>query len=158
MKKLSLRKIIFLTVIIALILFFGYLRDFIFIHTNREIGIQYYKMANDDLPTSLRWMKNFNYLQLIKFKWLFTFLFSGIFLLITLLVTKLLFDKKNFLKISLYAYIAVFSIALVFTGCGYLIPIFRENGYELSRYFMHIAQSPLIMMVLIPAFKLSEKK
>ncbi|HVA98036.1 MAG TPA: hypothetical protein VNG53_04000 [Bacteroidia bacterium] len=129
-----------------------------FIHINREIGIQYYKMANDDIPASIAWMKNFNYIQLEKFKWFFTFLFSSIYLLLTILVTNILFAKKSFLKLCIYVYIALFAVAFVFMGFGYLFHSFNLKGYDLSRSLMHIAQSPFVMMVLIPAFKLSDKK
>jgi len=140
MNKLSTRKIFFLLLLISIIIFFGYLRDFMFIHINREIGIQYYKMANDDIPASIAWMKNFNYIQLEKFKWFFTFLFSSIYLLLTILVTNILFAKKSFLKLCIYVYIALFAVAFVFMGFGYLFHSFNLKGYDLSRSLMHIAQ------------------
>jgi fumarate reductase subunit D len=33
-----------------------------------------------------------------------------------------------------------------------------ENMYEFARYFMGMAQSPLILMILFPLFKLAEKE
>jgi hypothetical protein len=41
---------------------------------------------------------------------------------------------------------------------GLVLSQFSGKMYEFARYFMGIAQSPLVLMILIPVFKISKKE
>ena len=60
------------------------------------------------------------------------------------------------MTIGLYAFVTV--IAGMFMITGYVIEGISEKMYEFARYLMGMAQSPIILMILIPAFKLSEQE
>jgi hypothetical protein len=142
--------------IIALLLLVGYSRDFIFKSINALIK------ANDSemdyfLHPSLTWLTTFSNATLIKIKWIFTILFSLVFLLIGILALKFLFKNKNYSLILILAYSLLFSLSAVLFGLGVLFKNSSIEFYEAARYFMGMLQSPLIIMILIPLFILYKK-
>ena len=65
---------------------------------------------------------------------------------------------KKYIRITFAVYIAIILISALFIGFGLLFKNSSETMYEFARYLMGMAQSPIILMVLIPALKLSEKE
>lgn len=153
----SLKKYILLALIISLLLFFGYYRDFVFKNINGLLKAWDYNLTYN-LPPSLQFFENYDYDTLLNIKWLLTLLFSLIYLLIALKTIRLLFENKKYTRITLAAYIAVITVSALFIATGLIFKSTSETMYEFARYLMGMAQSPVILMVLIPAFKLSEKE
>ena len=70
----------------------------------------------------------------------------------------MLFGNRNFFKITIWSYVAILLVSGILITIGYVFKGTTEKTYEFARYLMGLAQSPLILMILIPAFKLSEKE
>lgn len=152
-KKVWLQIIFIAIVAIAL----GYLRDRIFKTINSllrawDLDQDYF------LPPFLNFLENYQYETLVNLKWILTLLFSILYLAISLLTIKLLFRNRTFFKITIWSYVALLFISGLLIIIGYVFKGSSEKTYEFARSLMGLAQSPLILMILIPAFKLSEKE
>ncbi|CAN5519616.1 hypothetical protein BH10BAC1_BH10BAC1_12520 [soil metagenome] len=135
----------------------GYLRDSIFKSMNAllrawDLNQDYY------LPRFLSFMENYEYETIVNLKWVLTVLFSILYLLFALIAIKLVFNNRNYLKITFYTYIGIIILSGIFISIGFIAKGSAEKMYEFARYLMGFAQSPIVLMVLIPAFKLSEKE
>ena len=61
----------------------------------------------------------------------------------------------KFIRWTIFSYIAVVAVSGISYGMGILFHD-GENGYIFSRFFMGLIQSPFLLILLIPAFKLAE--
>lgn len=131
----------------------GMWRDHLFISTNNSI---YYAMetpASDPLTAvSLA----FTLTALMGLKWFMTFAFTAAFLSISGLSVYILFRNKKLIYWVIYVFTAVMGVAFVFYTAGHLVG-YPDEGYQLARRFMGFAQSPVLLLILIPAFSLLKK-
>lgn len=120
----------YLLLIVFAIIVFGFIREIIFIYLNEEIS---------------RGTAN-----LILYKWILSLIFSALFFSFTFLSLRLLFNDSH-IKLTGVCYTCVLVVSAAFYFIG---------SKNISVLFMHIAQSPIILMVLIPSIHLlkSEKK
>jgi hypothetical protein len=153
----SLKKVIQLIFIAISLIFFGYLRDFIFKKINALLQAWDHDM-DYDMPNPLIFLTNWEYDSVKNFKWILTLIFWGIYLLITLITVKILFRKNSFIKITSGVFIGILLISGLFMLAGFLINSTSEKMYEFARYLMGMAQSPIILMILIPLFGLFKKE
>jgi hypothetical protein len=130
-------KKILIGVLIITTIVLGFFRDYIFISINRSI------------ESGVGW-------NLPVLKWILTSLFSLLYLLLSGLFLYLLFNSKKYIKIAIVLYVVLFCISIVATLFGYLLSSF-ENTYRFIRTVMGVAQSPIVMMVLIAACCLENK-
>lgn len=152
--KNSVKKYLLLLLILCIILFLGYYRDFVFVTINAILQAKDYE-AQYTPPASLQFLDQFPYGTLMNLKWLLTLLFSIVYLLVALVTLRVLFNKKRYNRITIGVYAVVMLISGMFMLTGYLFQGSSAKMYEFSRYLMGMAQSPVILMILIPAFKLS---
>lgn len=150
------RNIALLILTIAVILS-GYLRDSIFKSMNAllrawDLDQDYY------LPRFLSFLENYEYNTIVNLKWVLTLLFSFLYLLFSVIAVKLIFDNRKYLKITFFTYIGIIIFSGLFILLGYIFNGTSEKMYEFARYLMGMAQSPVLLMILIPAFILSEKE
>jgi hypothetical protein len=115
----------------------GFFRDYIFISINRSIE----SGVGGNLPV---------------LKWILTFLFSLLYLLLSGLFLYLLFNSKKYITIAIVLYGVLFCISIIVALFGYFLSSF-ENTYHFIRTVMGVAQSPIVMMVLIAACYLDGK-
>ncbi len=155
--KHSLKKYLLLAFVIGCLVFLGFYRDFFFKTMNSILQSRDYE-AQYTIPASLKFLDAFDYNTLVLFKWLFTVGFSCIYLGVALLAIKAIFDKKKYSHITIGLYIFITLISGIFIFTGYLATGIGDKMYEFARYLMGMAQSPIVLMILIPAFKLSEKE
>ena len=102
-------------------------------------------------------LKKLDYTQLTQLKWILTVLFYLIYFGITYLLISAIFKNKTYNLITIASHLVFFLIAGIF----YLVGVFTGKGlegYTLSREFMGILQSPLLLMILIPTFILSDRQ
>lgn len=135
------RKIL-IGLLILVILAAGYGREIVFVKTNaliQQIDARY-SIEGD-------WSRS----SLMTFKWVMTFMFSGFYLGISMALVWLLFKSKTFVQITVLFYAIFFLISLLFFGSGYLFTD-PETAYSMSRSIMGMVQSPVMIMLLIPAF------
>ena len=155
--KASLRKYSMLLFIILLILTLGYYRDFIFkginaILQSKELNASYTPAA------SLQFLQTYTISQLLKLKWGLTLLFSLIYLGITLFTIHLIFNNPKFNRVTIGTYLVIGLLSGFFMATGFVFTGLSDKMYDFSRYLMGMAQSPIILMILIPAFKLSAQE
>ena len=152
--KTSIGKYMILSVIIILILFLGYYRDFIFKGINAILQAKDLQ-ASYTPAVSLQFLQHYSYPSLLKIKWGLTLLFSLTYLGIALYSVHLIFRNPKFNRITIATYLVVGLISGLFMATGVVFQGVSDKMYEFSRYLMGMAQSPIILMILIPAFKLS---
>ena len=150
----KLNNFLFYFLLILSLIFFGYLRDYLFVNINFQLAKLYYKDYIYTLPENLSFLQIFSYNQLFYGKWILTIVFMLIYFLITCAFIKKIFTEKKYIKWTAYSFLTILFISFLFYSYGILFHDY-DNGYTLSRVFMGMVQSPLVLMILIPAFKLS---
>ena len=145
---MSLNKKICIPTLILILIFLGFVRDFVFVQTNI---IMYNKWSNSDYPFHpfMNWINQFDYWFLYRSKWFLTLFFITLYLGISYLLTKMIFNHRQITKIL----ILLFSILIFLSGLSFLLGwIFNnlEEGYAFSRMFVGIIQSPVPVMLIIP--------
>ena len=126
------RKVLIAALIITAVAL-GFLRDHIFVSINHSI-----ESGNDAGG------------KLSMLKWILTILFSGLYLLHTVAMLYVLFRSKKYIRISLFCYSFLFSVSFLAGAGGYFISSF-EMVYPFIRMLMGVAQSPVVLMILVPA-------
>ena len=151
------KKIIHITLILISIVFFSFYRDFLFKSINALLQAWDYDM---DYPihTTLSFLKKYEYSTVYNFKWFLTLFFSGIFLFVLIWTIKVLFNNKRYRTVAILSYLIITILSALFMSVGYFFTDSAEKMYEASRFLMGMAQSPIILMILIPIFLLSEKE
>ncbi len=145
-------------IVLALIaVLLGYLRDSIFKTINALLRA--WDLSQDFyLPNYLTFLENFEYNTLVNLKWALTLFFSILYLFLSIFAIKWLFNNKKQVNITIFTYLAIIFLSGLFISIGLLWHASSDKMYEFARYLMGMAQSPIILMLLIPAFKLAEKE
>lgn len=151
------KKIIHITLILISIVFFSFYRDFVFKSINALLQAWDYDMDYPIHPT-LSFLKKYEYSTVYNFKWFLTLFFSGIFLFLLIWTIKVLFNNKRYRTVAILSYLIITILSALFMFVGYIFTDLAEKMYEASRFLMGMAQSPIILMILIPLFLLSEKE
>ncbi len=147
--------------VVAMILL-GAFRDFLFVNVNFQLQYLWkVQVLSDSLAVGrahslFDFLKSYDYYTVYYTKFALTLVFAFLYWLNTILVVKLVFGDKKFLKYTTYVFAIVVLISLVLYGGGYLFGVPYE-GYNLANRFMKLIQSPLILMVLVPIFLLIKK-
>lgn len=129
------------------IIILGFYREFVFVNINEQLFALWY----EEESRASKWIPfihSVDYYPLYYAKWVLTVLFAGLFYWVTGLILRLIF-QKSFWKVLLAIYSVLFIGAGLALGIGYLIDAF-ERSYIIARFLMGIAQSPLILMIMIP--------
>lgn len=134
------KKSLFIVLLVIATVMLGFLRDHIFVSINHIIEI-----GND---TS-------GHLQILK--WILTVFCSILYLGITGAFLFLLFHSRKYVWIAIGVYILIFAVAFFIGGIGFIIVSFG-NVYPLVRALLGIAQSPVVMMILIPSCYINEQR
>lgn len=152
--KRSPKKYIFLLLIVCILLLLGYYRDFVFRTINTLLQAKDYDAVFTSPPT-LQFLDHYTYPGLIRMKWALTLLFTLVYWGISLFAIKIVFDEKKYNRIAIGVYAVILLIAGLLMLAGYVFDALSGSMYEPARYLMDLLQSPVILMILIPAFKLS---
>ena len=145
-------RIIIALIVIALIAA-GFIRDFIFVRINWQLGYLN-SIGNEDSRFPLQeFLSSFSYDQLYIGKWILTGIFTILYFVMTCVLVHLIFNNRTHLRITLYSYGLLLLTAVISYGLGWALGEVQK-GYEFARIFMHLSQSPVIVMVLIPALML----
>lgn len=138
--------------IVILMFFIGIKRELILVSLNKSLldlasqQVQGHHNANESFISS-------PYFKLYFFKWFLTIAFTGIYLFFGCLSIYILFRKKAYIYWTILFFSSVFCLAFIFIFIGYLVNDYAM-GYLFARKLMGLAQSPALLMILIPAFKL----
>lgn len=135
------------TVFLFLICFaIGYARETIFLVINTVIH-DYPVLNNTSYLTPPEFLYNIDPQQLMSAKWILTFIFSIIFMSITLLIINFYFKSKTFNKITLIINFTLFVFALIISLIGISTNHFDEF-YPISRFIAGLLQSPLLTFAI----------
>ena len=135
----------------------GFIRDSVFKSINAllrawDLDQDYF------LPKYFSFLENYEYADLVNIKWLLTLFFSILYLFLSIFTLKLLFNDKRHIKVAIYTYTGIIGLSSIFILIGLIWPSQSEKMYEFARFLMGMAQSTIILMLLIPALKLSSEK
>jgi hypothetical protein len=150
---MNLKKAVLLVLLIAVFLTCGFFRDYVFLNVNEEMRVTYYHSTDSTLAPGMKFLESYSYSQMYYIKWALTFLFSFLFMLLTMAFVRLFFPERKYLVWTLFTYLALVAFAALFWFGGFLAND-SEKGYIFSRFLMGMAQSPVVLMVLIPSFRL----
>ena len=137
-------KYIKLTFGVIILFSVGFLRDFVFIKLNNKLGT-----PMGTLPFSLYAFDNPYYIL----KWVLTQAFCDVYLLIACFIIYTIYKNKKYVKITIAFYVSFMAISLISLGIGHLLNN-DAMGYRFARDLMGLVQSPALVMIMIPAFKL----
>ena len=127
----------------------GYIREFLFVNINEQLSFLWYGHETSNMSPTLSFLNGFDYWTIYYLKWALTGLFSIIYLIETSLALKHLFNSF-YARETVFLYLILISISTILF-VGYSIFHKADDGYLLSRFFMGLAQSPVPLMILIPA-------
>jgi len=134
------RKKIFVIALLIAAILLGFLREYIFVSINHVIESG--GNANGNLSI---------------LKWVLTFLFTLLYFALTCGFLFMLFREKKHIRLAVFVYAVLVGVSFIAAVTGFLIASF-DSVYPFIRTVMGIAQSPIVMMVLIPACLLNEAK
>ena len=144
---MSLRRRTQIILALAGVVALGFLREFLFVNINAHLFALWYdepSEATDLIP----FMKSMEYYPLYYSKWVLTVAFSALFYGMTWLTLKVIF-KRSFAKELLAIYGALYLLAGIAMGIGVLYHK-TDDSYIIARFLMGIAQSPLLLMIMVP--------
>jgi VIT1/CCC1 family predicted Fe2+/Mn2+ transporter len=149
-------KILLLVLLGLVFLASGFFRDFVFLNVNEQTRVTYYHTHDSTVNPVFSCLSAWSYNRLYFLKWVLTFLFSFLFMALTMVFMRLVFIGKKYLRLVALSYAALILLAGLFFLTGWLAG-HSEKSYIIARFLMGIAQGPIVLMVLLPAFKLYER-
>lgn len=129
----------------------GFFREFVFLNVNEQMRVSYYHATDSQVAPSMQFLSSFSYSALYYGKWPLTLLFTAIFAAIAAYIIRFLFRDRTFVRITLWAYAAVFFTGFLFYAAGYLVG-WQERFYVIARFLAGIVETPALLIVLIPTF------
>jgi hypothetical protein len=138
----------------------GVWREFFFIMINNFMTIKYYGQPSKiPIPDYMMFINNLDYTTLYYSKYPLTVLSFLIFYGLSYWCLKSLTKDKNLLKWLTYSYLLLLLLSTVSMLWAYFVKVrLQDDEYTFSRWLMGIAQSPLVVLFLLAASKLLEKK
>lgn len=151
-------KIVAGILLLVVIVWLGFLRDYIFININYIIDHLYYNSEVIHYHSFYSFLEPLDVSGLVTLKWMLTLVFTVVNLLLSVIILNQMFKNPEMpLKLLYVSYLAIFMISGLFYIAGKLGG-FSELGYTLSRRFMGALQSPVPLMVTAAAHMLFAKK
>jgi hypothetical protein len=153
--------ILFFGIVIVVIIVLGFIREFVFINLNNQLAVAYYREFQNThyaypLPVSLGFLSSLSYSALSNLRWVFSAAFALLYFIITIIAIGRVYPGTRH-RVKIIA--AAFGLLIALAGIFYLYGMASgnwERAYPLSLTFSHLAQSPVVLMVLVPAFKLAQ--
>jgi hypothetical protein len=148
--------LIWIAIIFALV-FLSFYRDYFFRCINAMLMAWDYDM-DYPMPSHLSFFEQLDYNTVLNLKWFFTLLFAFLFYVISHFAINYQFSNKGFNRITLFVFVGLTVFSAIFIGVGFVSSALSERMYEFARFLMGLAQSPFVLMVMIPALMLVEKE
>ncbi len=145
-------KFIILIAILSFVIL-GFIRDSVFVQVNAYLG--FLRTGNQKylLVVNLGVLEYFTYYPLYYTKFILTFLFTLLYLGLSVLVIKTTYQNPQYTKITMLFYFVTFILSLLIYVSGYVFTDIYK-AYALSRYIMGVLQSPIACILLFFGFKL----
>lgn len=156
-------KIFALILLVSFLFYSDFIRDYVF--KNVQYQIHYLSLFSAEGTPMIEnhtdsWMEKLlegkSITELINLKWLFTLAFTFYFLLFSILIPFILYNKKRIITYALVLYGTIFFSALTIYGLRFIYSDYnwQENTYLISLSLMHFLQSSLPALLIVLAFKL----
>lgn len=155
--KISTKQWIQLGFVVILLGILGLSRQLLLININHQLSFLHYNMKVSYVAESMSFLKEYSHPTLMWSKWFLTVAYTLLYLGCTLLAMRILSFQKEYLKITVVLFAAVVVLSALLYG---VLSLFGESylGYRLARFCMGLVQSPIPLMILIPAFMLANQK
>ncbi len=138
--------------IVVLMFLIGIKRDWIFVSLNKILkSIVESQTIVKSFPEEILLSLFYNILFFVK--WYLTIFFSLVYLFFGSLSIYIIYRNKNYIYWMILFFGAVFMFSFIFILVGYLSGHY-SICYVFARRLMGLAQSPALLMILIPGFKL----
>ncbi len=147
-------KVILLGLLLIALSFF---REFVFLNINEQSRVTYYHTTDSHVSPLMSFLENFSYPVLYYSKWFLTLFFPLLFMYISCMIVKEVFKNKNYIRWTIFSYAGVVGLSILLFALGWLFN-FSEKGYTFARAIIGITESPVILMLLIPVFKIQDSK
>jgi hypothetical protein len=147
---MSTRKWLIAVLLSVIFIILGGAREIIFVNINEQIHFNEGRIAHYRVLEAFAFLKDYAVVELGNLKWGLTILFTAVYLVLSIVALRLVFDDKDAVRWLLVVYLGAFMLA----GASYMIGNWLgeyQLGYTLSRRFMGALQSPFILMLMIPA-------
>lgn len=134
----------------------GFTRDFLFENINFQLYKLWYGAEEYHLPPSLGFFENWDADSLYYLKFPLTIVTVLIFFGMAHFTVWYYFRERGYIWLNLAAH----SLFLLIGGLSYLYGVLFDdfnNGYHFSRLFLEFLQSPLLLMIILPACSLKGK-
>lgn len=146
----------FVAGIVVLFICTGFFREFVFLNWNEQMRVTYYHSPDPHVAPSMQWLGSFSYATLYWIKWPLTLLFSVVFGLYTLLAVHLSFANRQYTRITLLTYAALFVASFLFFAFGWMFGA-RDACYEIARFLAGLIETPAILIVLMASFMIHRR-
>ena len=156
-EKISTRQWAQLALIVVVLIGLGLSRQLFLVNINQQLNFLYHNGDVSYVAESMSFLKEYSYASLMWSKWFLTMAYTLLYLGCTLWTMRILSFGMNYLKITVILFGGVVILSAVLYGG---LSLFGEShlGYRLARFCMGLVQSPIPLMVLIPAFMLNDQK
>jgi hypothetical protein len=135
----------------------GFYREYFFANINNVMYLQYNGDTTVPVNPSFQMFLELPYKTVYYLKYLFTFVFVGMFFLLSYWCIKYYTNDKKLLKWFTYSYLVLLLLSSVLMLWAYFIKVKLDTDeYSLSRWLMGIAQSPLPALFFIATAKLNK--
>jgi hypothetical protein len=132
----------------------GYFRDVFLTRYNNFLYYYFHHALRQEDLDNFGFLKSYTYMQLYYAKFFIVAAFSLIYFCISYFTIVFIFKEKNAGKLCFVFYLLILFIAAIFYAIGILAGG-NEKVYLIARTLLSLLQSPLILMLLIPAIKLN---
>jgi len=148
LSKLNNRDKLLLLLGVLCILVVSFMREYVFIQINEQLYALWYSLpstANQSIP----FLMSLDYYPLYYSKWVLTLLFALVFLLNASFILHVIF-KRYYLRELLAIYVLITVGAASSLAIAWMMGDVQD-GYLIARFLMGLAQSPVPLMIMIPA-------
>lgn len=135
---------------IAIVLL-GFLRDYLFMNINwilLTLTIDRPNQALDEFHFLLYWTPR----EIMILKWILTFVFTGLFFMLTWRIVHLAFQNRLFNRITVLTFAGLLAVSALLYTIGLFMGL-SDHLYGIIHTFMTLAQSFMPLMVLYILFK-----
>ena len=141
--------------LVIAILAMGSFREVIFVSINNQIAYESGSIESNFLVSYLSFLENYSSRTLIILKWALTMLFTLSFWLLGYWALKKVFKRRMAAHYYTGLYIIFFGLAGLIYLLGALFNL-EATAYDLSRGIMGGLQSPLPLIIILPALLLKK--
>ncbi len=138
-------------IFVVLAVLVGFIRETFFVRIGwNEFRLTDNTFAPESFPL-LGFLDSLNAKQLLYSRYLGTFFFTVIFWLLTILMVKWFFPDKSNYRIAHLVFFCVFVLSAILHLISMPLGL-HLSVFPIARWMMHCLETPLILLLLLPAF------